>query len=589
MIELFHELQRYVGLTSADADVLRALHPRVQHVFPHVAELFYARVLEHDDARAALARGEKHVGQLKGTLVRWMNELMLGPWDDAYVERRARIGRVHVQIKLPQHYMVSAMNVVRVQLREQACLAAGPGSAECVAAESALEKICDIDLALMLHTYRQDLESSQARAERLSTFGQLVGSIGHELRNPLGVIETSLYVLKQRQAEDERTKKHLDRIGAQVTLANDIITQLLSLIRERPMAKQPVALLELTKEACASLAPSVTVTGEGDLRVDGDPTQLRQVVVNLVQNAQHFATESGRVEVSLEVHEATAVLRVDDSGPGIDPSVRNRLFEPLVTTRAAGIGLGLALVKRIVEKHDGTVSAARSPTLGGARFEVRLPLGKGACRRRRFLLVDDNQAFAENIEEILADLGHEVVRAHDGQSAIDQLEPGRFDVLITDMKMPGVSGAELLKVVRERDPGLPVVLLSAYTRNEQLEQARRLGLLAFVSKTTSTAKLLCLLEAARRDAMVVVMGHDEARIDLLREELSKRGVSVWSVRVPADVGGACPLAAISAPGEEQLMEALKARFPRVPVFDLSEAPEALAGRVEALLSGKLAS
>lgn len=369
---LFRELQRYVGFTEVDERVLRKVHPLLTDFFPAVSEAFYARVLEHEDARAALTRGEKHVGQLKGTLVRWMNELFEGPWDERYVERRARIGRVHVEIALPQHFMVSAMNVVRVQLRDRLAEVMDEHSEEARAARTALERICDLDLALMLHTYREDLESRQGRAERLATFGQLVGSIGHELRNPLGVIETSLYVLKSRPQTDERSTKHLERISQQVTLANDIITQLLNLIRERPLARVKIDLSALVAETLKSEAPSVVLHAEPGLTVDGDAVQLHQVLVNLAQNAVFFAGATGRVEVELSRIGDGLTMTIDDSGPGIDPSIRNRLFEPLVTTRQGGIGLGLALVKRIVERHGGTIVASRSP-LGGARFMVHLP------------------------------------------------------------------------------------------------------------------------------------------------------------------------------------------------------------------------
>lgn len=378
MFALFQELQRYVGFGEADERALKALHPKLAECFPAVSEVFYERVLQHADARAALTRGEKHVGQLKGTLVRWMNELFTGPWDQAYVERRARIGRVHVQIALPQHYMVSAMNVVRVELRERIAAVVDERSAEGRAARDALERICDLDLALMLHTYREDLEQSQARSERLSTFGQLVGSIGHELRNPLGVIETSLYVLKGRPSTDERTLKHLERIGMQVTLANEIITQLLNLIRDRPLNEAPIELGQLVAEAISSVPEGpISFSRPQPIEVKGDATQLRQVVVNLAQNATYFAGPEGRVEMALSIEHGEAILTVDDSGPGIDPSIRNRLFEPLVTTRPGGIGLGLALVRRVVERHGGKVSASRG-ALGGARFTVSLPLQSNA-------------------------------------------------------------------------------------------------------------------------------------------------------------------------------------------------------------------
>jgi signal transduction histidine kinase len=231
----------------------------------------------------------------------------------------------------------------------------------------------------MLHTYREDLESKNARAERLATFGQLVGSIGHELRNPLGVIETSVYVLKSRPGEDPRTQKHLDRIGQQVLLANDIITQLLDLIRERPLSIQQVRLGRLLGDVAQTASTPTGVTlhlqGEGEAWVvDGDPTQLRQVISNLIDNAIHAASPVGSVRaVVARPDDAHLTLTVDDTGPGIDASIRNRLFEPLVTTKPKGIGLGLALVRRIVERHSGTIEVSRGP-LGGARFFVELPV-----------------------------------------------------------------------------------------------------------------------------------------------------------------------------------------------------------------------
>lgn len=370
MQALFLELQRYVGFTPADEARLRTVKPLVLPTFVAAIEAFYARILEHDDARAALQRGERHVGQLKTTLLQWMNELFDGPWDERYVERRARIGTVHVRIGLPQHYMVTAMNLVRRHLLDAL---EGPNHTD---DRTAVNRVLDLDLAIMLHTYRLDLEARQVRAERLATFGQLVGSIGHELRNPLGVIETSLYVLKARNDPDPKVTKHLDRIGGQVTIANDIITQLLDLIRDRPLGKQRVALGSVLAEADGAISRPDGVSLElpaGPVPdVLGDPTQLRQVFVNLFDNAVSAASPTGRVMVTVARDEGMVVVGVEDSGTGIDPSIASRLFEPLVTTRAKGIGLGLALVKRIVERHQGTVETAPGKTLGGARFVVRL-------------------------------------------------------------------------------------------------------------------------------------------------------------------------------------------------------------------------
>ncbi len=376
-MKLFSELQRYVGFTVDDERRLKVVHPLLSPHFQDVVERFYERVLQHDDARAALQRGERQVGHLKVTLTQWLHELFEGPWDDAYVRRRERIGRVHVLINLPQHFMVTAMNVVRLTLREHLSNTLDEASDEGRASRDALQRILDIDLAIMLHTYREDLEARNARAERLATFGQLVGSIGHELRNPLGVIETSLYVLKGNAAGDAKAQRHLERISQQVGLANDIITQLLELIRDRPLARQRVELAPTVASALDSVKlEGVTVSvddGAGGAALQADPTQLRQIVINLVDNAVQAAQPAGQVRVKLSRDEQGVTLEVADSGAGISPEVKNRLFEPLVTTRTRGVGLGLALVKRMVERHGGRIEVGRSDELGGARFTVWLP------------------------------------------------------------------------------------------------------------------------------------------------------------------------------------------------------------------------
>lgn len=378
METLFQELKRYVQWGPADEAALRALHPLASADLHRIADVFYRRILDHDEARKALEGGESQVGRLKITLKAWMDMLLTGPWDEAYYERRARIGRVHVRIALPQHYMFGAMNVIRQELVEVATRHYRDRPDEQRLVRAALEKILDVELAIMLHTYREDLQAKHAKSERMATFGQLVGSIGHELRNPLGVIESSLYILKGR-VEDERARKHADRIGEQVAIANQIISDLLDMIRDRPLEREPVNLVALVGGVLATTqAPAeVRITAEGlDALPDiaGDASKLRQVVVNLIDNAVHAVGASGEVRVRGESSGDTVVLAVEDSGPGVDPSIRSRLFEPLITTKAKGIGLGLPLVRRIVERHGGSV-VYEPAEAGGARFVVRLPVG----------------------------------------------------------------------------------------------------------------------------------------------------------------------------------------------------------------------
>jgi signal transduction histidine kinase len=229
----------------------------------------------------------------------------------------------------------------------------------------------------MLHTYRDDLLAQQARVERLSTFGQLVGSIGHDLRNPLGVIETSLFILRGRVGQDERALKHVDRIKEQLDHANGIITNLLDMIRNRPLSAEPVALADVVAGVLGAVKapPGVALESSGLVglpAIQGDPVQLRQVLVNLVENAVYAASPIGTVAVRARRGDGQVLLDVEDTGPGVDPATRRRLFEPLITTKERGIGLSLALVKRIAERHGGGVEYADRPG-GGARFTVRLP------------------------------------------------------------------------------------------------------------------------------------------------------------------------------------------------------------------------
>lgn len=374
---LFEELKRYVGFSDSDAALLRAAEPMVAPHFQRIAEVFYDRILQHEGARKALVGGESAVGHLKITLQQWLRQFFVGPWDEAYYERRARIGRVHVRIALPQHYMFGAMHVLARELFAVFDASTGPDAAKY---RLAAQKLVDLELAIMLHTYREDLMSQQARSERLSTFGQLVGSIGHELRNPLGVIETSTFILRSIPGTTDKGKKHIDRIEAQVRLANEIVTKLLDMIRDKPLVREPINLDTLARDVAESIKRPTDVrfdlSGlERVAPIQGDPIQARQVLTNLMQNAVDAVGDRGTVKVSASPDRQGVTVHVEDDGPGVLPELSHRLFEPLVTSKAHGVGLGLALVKRIAERHGGGVQVGKS-SLGGAKFSVYFPSGE---------------------------------------------------------------------------------------------------------------------------------------------------------------------------------------------------------------------
>src|SRR4029079_17580039 len=198
------------------------LRPLAAQDFGWIVDDFYAAIEAHPGARAAITGGDAQITRLKQTLIAWMDTLLLGPHDEAYYERRARIGRVHVRIGLPQGYMFAAMNRIRVHLLD-VLRNKVPDPERVAVIAKALHQIMDLELAIMLETYREDLVAKNRNAERLATIGQFAASIGHELRNPLGVIESSLYLVRQHLgpegASEPKVAKHLERIGSEVKRA----------------------------------------------------------------------------------------------------------------------------------------------------------------------------------------------------------------------------------------------------------------------------------------------------------------------------------------------------------------------------------
>lgn len=192
---------------------------------------------------------------------------------------------------------------------------------------------------------------------------------------------------------------------------------------------------------------------------------------------------------------------------------------------------------------------------------------------RKYLVIDDNEEFAENVAEILSDTGADVSLAAEGASALEQVKANRFDVVVTDMRMPGLSGAELLRHMRDIDPGVPVVLLSAFAPDAQVNEARRYGLLAFLNKPSGTRRMVELLASARRDATVLLVEDDRALADNLTEALSEKGFTVCSASSMSELEKVHvkPLAALvdlRLPGscDGAALDEVLQRFPGTPVI-----------------------
>jgi two-component system, response regulator PdtaR len=204
---------------------------------------------------------------------------------------------------------------------------------------------------------------------------------------------------------------------------------------------------------------------------------------------------------------------------------------------------------------------------------------------RRYLIVDDNASFAENLAEVLGDIGAEATVAVSGAEALRAAADRRFDALVTDMRMPLMSGARLVHKIRRIDPGLPAVIVTAYTAEDDLGAARDEGLLAILPKPVPLDRLLELLRLARRNGLVALVDDDAGLADNLSEALRDRGFSAVTARSVAEadrIGGVQPFAAVvdvripGAPDGEALRRLLE-RAPTLPVIVMSAYPEALNG------------
>lgn len=377
---IFEELKQYVAFGPSDERALRALHPRLQPHFERVAEIFYNRILANPGARHVLKAGESQVGQLKRTLVRWMEGVFLGPWDEKYYELRCRIGRVHVRIGLPQHYMFGAMSVVRVEFQnlvDQTHAADPEGRA---AARFALARILDLELAIMLHTYREDLE-----AQHMAAVGTLTAGLSHEIRNPLNAAALQLAVLERRvrrlpSEAQEGALDPLSLVREEIRRLDHLLEDLLQYARPREFERKPVemgALVERVAQLLASDADSRGVTlvrsVEPGVVARGDEMRLREVILNLVLNALDVSERGTEVRVTARSLGPSEIeISVEDDGPGVPPDQRERIFQPFFTTKSHGTGLGLAIVHSIVTQHRGAMRL-ESSAKGGAAFRVRLP------------------------------------------------------------------------------------------------------------------------------------------------------------------------------------------------------------------------
>jgi signal transduction histidine kinase len=284
-----------------------------------------------------------------------------------------------VRIGLPQHPMFTAMCRVRLHLTRIAALVLADDTRQLEQVTTAVHKLLDLELAIMLDSYREDLSERQRAHERLATIGELAASVGHELRNPLGTMESSLYLMgrlfEKLGVTDPQVHKHHQKVARQVEQCNDTITRLLDLARDRPPRREYVTLSEVMAETLSRMdlpaTTRVSLEFERELQVWMDPAQIGLVVANLIRNAGEAAPGGVTVTINAKAEPGGVAIFVRDDGPGIPEQVRPHVFRALFTTRSQGTGLGLALATRIVEAHSGELTLEKAQQ--GTAFRLWLP------------------------------------------------------------------------------------------------------------------------------------------------------------------------------------------------------------------------
>jgi signal transduction histidine kinase len=354
--------------------------------------------------------------------------------------------------------------------------------------------------ALALDNARSFVEEQRLRAdaERASRAkDEFLAMLGHELRNPLAAISSAVQVMAAGGPEPgvERAREIIERqAGHLARLVDDLLDVARVTSGRVQLQRAVVDLGRLVEQCVAALSadrrggPAVEVQA-ASVPVDADPTRLEQVVTNLLDNAVKYTGPEGRVRVSVAREGETAVLRVVDSGVGIAPDLLPRVFDLFVQADRSlertrgGLGLGLALVRRLVDLHGGQVEARSAGPGRGSEFVVRLPVAAaapapppgGAPRPRagrRVLVVEDHEDARESLRLLLAATGHTVEVAASGPEGLERLRAWRPEVALVDVGLPGLDGYQLARAVRT-DPSLGPVRLVAVTGYGQPEDRHR--------------------------------------------------------------------------------------------------------------------
>ena len=385
-------------------------------------------------------------------------------------------------------------------------------------------------------TERRQLEAElKAKLEQLAQVDrrkdEFLAVLSHELRTPLNAMLGWVRMLRTGQLDDERTVHALEVIERSTWTQAHLIDDLLDVSRiitgKLTLEARPVSLIAVVEAAVEIVAPNAASKGlslatsldASSASVWGDPVRLQQVMVNLLSNAIKFTPNGGRVEVRLDRDKSTARITVTDTGEGIRSDFLPKIFDPFrqadsTSTRAhGGLGLGLAIVRNMVELHKGTVEAHSMGEGEGATFTVRLPLLAGCVdhhtRERaplepapeaaslegvRVLIVDDDADTRNILHWMVTQAGAATEVVASGADALTALREANHDLLLSDIAMPGLDGHQLIRHVRAMPDGrvqqIPAIALTAFASKDDAARARAAGFDTHLAKPVDPAELV---------------------------------------------------------------------------------------------------
>jgi CheY-like chemotaxis protein/nitrogen-specific signal transduction histidine kinase len=392
---------------------------------------------------------------------------------------------------------------------------------------------------------------ARTEAERASRIkDDFVGMVSHELRTPLNAILGWTQLMTQNAHDATVVQRGLDVVARNTRVQAQLIADLLDISRivsgKLRLDIQSVDLASITNDAIETVqheadAKGIAITRDlhaGIGPVAGDPGRLQQVVWNLLSNAIKFTPNGGEIAVTLRRTNSDAEIIVSDTGAGIRPELISQIFDRFhqadrsITRRFGGLGLGLSIVKNLVQLHGGTVRADSSGEGKGATFTIRLPAsnievenlfepvpGTSASDEEalqavtldaiRVLIVEDEPDTREFLQRLLESRGAAVVTARSATEALSVFPRVRPEILVSDIGLPEIDGYDLMQQIRQKDAreggGIPAIALTAYARSEDRTRALLAGYQAHLAKPVEPTELLAtiasfgeLIDAQRR-------------------------------------------------------------------------------------------